>query len=122
VDVDLRKVNCLNGDEGDLHFDALKYTSVSFTTAIVCAEGASVIHILDILLQLVRMGSGVQEHILDARISEELKRIFDQRGVRQRQKALSTFVSVHHFLLFLPATPNLSLALYPKNIPEAYQE
>lgn len=34
------------------------------------------------------MSSTVEENILDAGIRQEFKRIFDQRGIRKRQKAL----------------------------------
>lgn len=45
-------------------------------------RGEGVIHVLDILLQLIRVCSAVQEHVFDTGIRKELQCILNQGGVR----------------------------------------
>ena len=45
-------------------------------------------NVLDVCLQLLGMCPAVYENILHARMCKELERIFDQRSIGQRQKAL----------------------------------
>lgn len=62
--MDLRKVNCLKGDEGALHFDALAL--VSYFVRIICFWQAE--SVLDIFLEFIRMSTSVQKHLFHASV------------------------------------------------------
>jgi hypothetical protein len=66
-----------------------------------------VTNILDVLLQLVRMSPAVQENFFHAGIGQELERIFDQRGIGEGEKTLSSSKSTisYRTKLFFPDIP-----------------
>lgn len=84
MEVDLRKVNCLKGDDGALHFDALALISYSVRLIRFRQVGS----VLDIFLEFIRMSTSVQKDLFHASVGQEFEGIFDERGIRQRKKTL----------------------------------
>jgi hypothetical protein len=74
AELDLRKVNFLKGDEDAFHFDALcGFHIVSpvfylYLGTLVLDVDSILVHVLNVLFQLIGMRSSIQEYLLDAGI------------------------------------------------------
>lgn len=83
--LDLRMRKLSNGLEGSFHFDSLEGTL--FSTGLRQKRQTS--HdSLDVVFNLIRVGSGIEDDILYADTCEELEGVFNQRSIRQRQQTL----------------------------------